>query len=383
MIRRVCLACLSLVFVVAAARAEKPVTPAELENYGAHLALLLSSGRLEPLRGLLDEPAMVKAILAEVELPDRARQAIEAQLGAAIWTTVQQAISGGADDPIATYFLRAGRDERGDYLLLRQWDWTTLDYLRVRIHRDDTGKLRIGDVHAMSIGEPATAMLGRYFRLGTEQAKAGDEPGRQAMRQVIRIAQLAEAGDVEGLVAAYEIADEKVKADRLLALAYLQAKVATSDDEADVLPALDAYFKRFPDDAAAAVVAWPVYSQARRADDARRQIDLIDRFAGGDPWLDQVRSGIALEAGDLPEARRLAEKAVQVIDNEEALVNLLHVTMRQRDHDRSLAVLTRLVKEHDDAESEDYVDESDWEAFKSSPQHARYRALLPATQPTE
>jgi hypothetical protein len=162
----------------------------------------------------------------------------------------------------------------------------------------------------------------------------------------------------------------ETKKQKVILLMRIQA--AAEADETDYVAALEEFRKLFPNDPSLDLQSIDYYMLKKNFPKALRCVDRLDESVGGDPYLNCIRSSVAMERGDGAEARRFANLA---IDREPSLqiayFVLVGLSLQDQKYDETVAGLKRI---HDTFETsfEDLTTLPEYAGFVKSPQYNQW-----------
>src|SRR5688572_19029193 len=145
-----------------------------------------------------------------------------------------------------------------------------------------------------------------------------------------------EQGDARGVLKVFESAPAEVREMKPVALFRLHAAREVAFRELDGQPleqAIEAWQKLLtPGSPAAAIHAIEPLMLAGEFEKALKAVEVVDLWAGGDPYLDVFRATIYLRAGEMEKARERADRLVAAAGEfSESHYTRLAVALKQND----------------------------------------------------
>ncbi len=132
-----------------------------------------------------------------------------------------------------------------------------------------------------------------------------------------------------------------VQKDKNILLARLTAAQAVGAEE--YIDSLNVYRTAFPDDAASELVSIDFHVLSRDYTSALGCIDRLDQLIGGDKYLDLLRSGVHLAAGDTVASISTCQQAVVAEPSlPHAYWSLVQISLQRREHALTASLLTHL-----------------------------------------
>lgn len=268
----------------------------------------------------------------------------------------------------------------GNYRLLRRDESSaifrliyadgTMNYHRLSF--DATASpVKVADLEIALTGEPLSQVFRRNFeRVVEPDEEIFDGPFDRALLQGVRLlqemSQSLHEGKGDETWDLFDELPEPFQGDKGALLMRIQAARELRDNDR-LAAACDAYCQRFPD---AKFTAFAKLCACLIRDDAagsRAALDAIPAPYATDPYIDVVRAEILLDEGDLPAARKAAERAAA--DPAGAPFGswaMLSVQMRAAEYEAAAATAAQLVGDVGKASVDQRLDKEDAAAFRAS-----------------
>jgi tetratricopeptide (TPR) repeat protein len=149
---------------------------------------------------------------------------------------------------------------------------------------------------------------------------------------------------------------------------------ALAADEKEYEKGVKQYRELFPDDPCLDLLAFPLFLQMKQYAQSRASIDRLDRFVGGDPFLDLWRGSTYLDEGNLDQAHKFLEKAAS--SNPKLLgpqYSLLLLSVRSAKFAQTLRILQLLDKDFGVIiASKDLEQDPEYVDFRKSPEYKQW-----------
>jgi hypothetical protein len=226
-----------------------------------------------------------------------------------------------------------------------------LNYFDLHFSPDAGGRVRVSDLDILLAGEPVSAILRRGFiPLVAEQPGPPAVPltdrDRDYLQHMDEIGEFhahTQRGEAAAALAVYDKLPASLRQDKdLLRVRILNSLRLGPAGEPTYRDAAARYEQRYPGDPALLLLERTALIAAGRYDDVLRATNALDKWVGGDPFLDVDRARAYLGKGDVATAAKLVER---VNDAEPALLDpyflQLDLSLRRRDPDAAVRVLSR------------------------------------------
>lgn len=279
----------------------------------------------------------------------------------------------------ATYQLLRVRKKRGRYLALFRLhnEEQGVNYHDLYLHKDASGKVVATDLYALSTGELMSQTLRRIALpllahenrnllqklLKSESDYAKHWPDIQSMQLAMR------NHDGDRAIEIYHQLPQTVQEDKTVLLTRIMAASRAKND-LDYADGLEDLKRLFPGEPMIELMNMDVMFIEREFEKMRDSIDFIDKFVGGDPFLDVLRAASYREAGDLKTAEQLALKAAAAELRLGPLAHweLITIALRAEDYEKALKYLLE-IEERFALEFSDLTEIPDYAGFVKSPQY--------------
>ena len=251
-------------------------------------------------------------------------------------------------------------------------------YFEVFPQRYADGKVCAVDVYVFSNGEPITATLRHTLlpivanesRNFLDRLVNGERDFVHDFPKIAEMSKLINQGrQREALAIAAKLKPE-TKKEKIVLLQRLRA--AQTSDEREYSAVLEDYRQTFPHDPCLDLLLIDYYFQKKDYARATECTDRLDKAVGGDPYLNVLRASLSAVAGDLKEARELANRAV----NEEPSLApgyfaLLDISLQEKKYKEALDLLETLDQTFK-IKFSDLATEPDYAGFVKSPQYQEW-----------
>tara|TARA_R110002049_G_scaffold2750_4_gene21873 strand:- start:10597 stop:11814 length:1218 start_codon:yes stop_codon:yes gene_type:complete len=239
-----------------------------------------------------------------------------------------------------------------------------------RLFFASTGEAFSDTLRAMVAG--AVQSQGSVIRQLTGEVKKEME----LLRQQSDMSNAMRRGDNETALAIYEKMPTELQQEKMPML--LRIMATGLDDEDAYLQTIDDFVVRYPNDAAVGLIT--LDAAVFREDHAllMKSYDQLQRFTGGDTYLDLMVGGVLANQGRLSEAKELTD-AIDPADLKLASAHdfKLSVAMAADDHPATLKQLMILRDDYGYALA-DLSGIEGFEKFVASPQYQQWQASAPA-----
>lgn len=208
------------------------------------------------------------------------------------------------------------------------------DYQLLTLGRNDAGELRVVDCTTAGSGDALKdlmeTMLTRFARFeGPDRMVFADAPNSEQLVQDKRLLgamfELAKKSDFLGVIHDYNFLSPELQTDRFVLIFCLQASIQALPPDAatyagsEFAKSLDRsvsafekrYRENFPGDKSVDLILLDRHIRTGHYDDALASVDALDKWVGGDPYLDTIRADLHRAKGDLPAAREAAERSLR------------------------------------------------------------------------
>ncbi|HEV3027149.1 MAG TPA: hypothetical protein VG457_06220 [Planctomycetota bacterium] len=224
-----------------------------------------------------------------------------------------------------------------------------LDYIELFLEKDDRGETRIVDVRNMTLNATSTEHYRSFIFSDDDKIKFLNElraptPGDLAYFSnpaLGKLVGLATQGKFPESIEVFRTGAETLRKSEFAFKVYLNVSRQVSAEA--FVAAVDEYEKSFPSSTALPFVKMESLLAKGDRGKALEAIDAVDRWIGGDPYLELLRARACSELGDFAAAAAFAEKATQ---REPGLAigwgTLVDLRLRQKDYKGLAAALTAI-----------------------------------------
>jgi hypothetical protein len=182
-------------------------------------------------------------------------------------------------------------------------------YDELQLTRSADHKIRIGDVYSYTQGDWLSSLLAGGIDAMSEEGTSGGLDATHTLRQS---RELQKDGKYTEALAALDSLPPNVHNSRMVQMARVRVADQISQDE--YKQALDELEHLFPDDPSVALIEVDGAFLRNDFDAALKNIDILDKSIGGDPFQDAIRAEVYLkrnQPGDLDRAAAAAESAIK------------------------------------------------------------------------
>ncbi len=339
----------------------KPPSTEQAECLARAIEAGYAQGDLGPLEEAFDHEALVLRAFAGLELSAPLRQMLVSGPFAELapgqpgrdWLPVASAyrdiLASHARSGSGLRYLRVRGTPEGPRLVFRLTRGLFLDYHEFVLSVTAEGKTRIVDVHLMSagtlltegFGEPLVASANALAAINSLRAPTPGDLAVVAYEDpVTAMALRCQARDFQG---ALDVFDGRREALLPRKRAHLFRILAAGQVGAEAhAEAIHDARMAYPDEPAIEVVALAGYLRLLQGDETFQAINEVDKFVGGDSYLDGARAIALLGLGRVDEAERRAREVIDAdSSNELAWLTLLLATARGGDFAETVAVQDR------------------------------------------
>ncbi len=350
---------------------------AACEAWAREFEVLVASGDGAAIEALVDWPALMEPVMKGLDLPEAMQR--EFQAGLRSTAPVGGAVLRLVQDGGRFRFLRAGS---------RGGAWTPIfrcitaeggvAYQEVFLRRDGTGRIRIVDLYAVSMGERMTESVRRLLIQSSlagpagvgDRTAGGDAPLREFVTSLQRLSEAVQQGRWRAAMDIYAALPEPMRKERVTLM--LRFRAAQGLDDAEQQACLADFQRWFPSDPCLDLLAVDSHVTAGRHKEAIACLDRVDTSVGGDPYLGVLRGNVHLLAGDPVRARISAARAAKEEPTlEEAHWVLVTCSLAEKDFDETARLLIHL-RDAMHVEFSDLAEVPEYAEFVKSPAYAKW-----------
>ncbi len=369
-----------------ATEATGPLSEADYRTFAQSVVEACSQGELTALNALFDWDSLYKTMAHGWELPEEVIQGAfsglkkgMSQEGGITGQIIDLSKKGGS----LTY-LRTRRSRGRQVVLFRMIlpESGGINYYEFVPVRMADGQVRSVDMYIYASGEflsetlrrTLLPMLSQQSRGFIDELLSGEKDFVKDYPELIRATQLMNQEKfAEALAILKKMRPETIK-QKMVLLARLRA--AQSVDDKEYAAVLEDFRINYANDPCLELISIDSYVLKKDYAGAVKAVNRLDRSVGGDPYLNVVRAQLTEPGGNLVDARRFAERAVEQEPTLAAghLALLSYAVLAEKYED----VLARL-KEIDQKVHLKFNDLSKvpfYAGFVASPQYAEWLAYL-------
>ncbi len=336
------------------AKAKGALSEAECRAFADTVAKAIATGDQAKLNGLIDWDAFFKRISMGWDIPAKASQDTLSGLKEGMQQPtgvtgqlIQNSKQGGSFS-----FLRTRQNHGRQVILFRMLKPSSeggFNYMELVPQRSADGEVRMSDIYVYLSGEFLSATLRRALlpiissgsRTFLDKLLTGEKDYVKDFPKWTQATQLLNQGKFKEALTILKALSPETQQQKLVLLMRLRAAQAV--DEKEYGEVLEDFEKFFPHDACLDLISIDSYVLKKDFAGAMKAIDRVDRSLDGDPYLNVMRANMCEAQGNLQEAKRLAQKAV---DQEPTLLlahqSVLGYAVALKDHDETLAQLKSL-----------------------------------------
>lgn len=192
-----------------------------------------------------------------------------------------------------------------------------LNYHEFELSRRPDGKVRAVDIYIYLSGELFSSTIRRsYVQLAAQQSRGvfarllgSDQEFLKSVSKLGEMTTLSAAGRNREALDVYNGLPPAVQNEKTFLLIRLQ--VAQKLGEAQYAEAIARFRALYPNDACVDILSIDGFVMMKQYDKSLAATDRLDKSLGGDPYLNLLRAGIYLSAGQPEKARAVARTGVQ------------------------------------------------------------------------
>jgi tetratricopeptide (TPR) repeat protein len=365
-------------------------TKAQAEKFAADFRQAVEKGDVAAVNSLIDWDTLLATTIAGIEVSKEFREGflrgIKSELGSDHSFAGQLIGNIGKGGNIR--LLRIHKVDGRSRALFRMLAEDGMNYIDFVLVGTDGPAARAVDFYSIQAGDLMSGIFRGFYlqAVGTqpknflerltshqqESALAGVEIGKLAE-------DLRDKRYEEGLER-YEKLPESVK--KLKATQLMRVAIARQLNEKSFIEAIEDYQDAFPDDASVDLLSMDYYVVTKRYDDALASIDRLDKVVQ-DPQLDVGRANVYVEKGDLADARKSIDRAIQrEPDLLMAYWTRVAITMAQKDFAATAADLT-LLHDRFGIQFADLTKAEPYAEFAKSPEYEKWMKSLTPAKPQD
>jgi hypothetical protein len=344
-----------------------------LLELGRSIERATAAGDSAALAVLLDRRAFLQGATTGLDVPPSYIDGLDLAMADVPVGTFARMSSRIASGEVSYRFLRVIQRDGEPRLLFRLIEGPYPTY-----HEHIVGKTsppRVIDIFTLLTGETMTEAWRRDMQRDEEYFRTRRQPPELAVMHEMQ--RCLAQGDARGVIRVFEAAPAEVREMKSVALFRLHAAREIAFAELDSKPleeAVEAWQKLLtPGSPAAAIHAIEPLMLSGEFEKALEAVEVVDRWAGGDPCLDVFRATIYLRAGELDKARERVDRLVTAAGEfSESHYTRMAVALKQGDHPTVLDEL-RILRDRFGSQLEP-SQEPAFAAFVRSPQFRQWQA---------
>lgn len=352
--------------------AADPISPAEASAFARQIENAFAAKDIQPFVDAFDNPAVVKAALAGLTVPEKDLKEIGSTTKMGL--SLANRILGSIQDGGSYRLLRVETGGATPVPVFRLLSQGSVNYHRWQLARDANRKLRIADIDVFISGELLSQTMRRLLVPALAAAGKGqaDEYVKQ-LEDVFAMQRLASGGSHKDAIEVWEKLPAAIRNEKAIMLDRLQYAQKVGGRAWD--DAVADYQKRFPDDPVLELVRINALSSQRKYTEALDAVDRLDKTIG-DPYLDLLRAQFHFSLQDFPNAQVHFEKLLKW-DNkfERAWGGLLLLSMARKDYARTVKLLDEREKATGKPLAPDYIEKArEFRAFAQSAEYQQWKS---------
>jgi hypothetical protein len=252
------------------------------------------------------------------------------------------------------------------------------NYLDLVLARHPNGQVRAVDIYVFVSGELISQTLRRGALMTMAQMPKGIlDRLRGAEGEFVRnmtafgkMAEAAAGGRNREALSLYDGLPQTMKQDKNILL--LRLRAAQGMDERTYAEAMEDFRRYYPNDPSVDLISIDYYILKKQYVKALEMVDRLDRSVGGDPYLNVLRAGIHLDAGNFAAARQAARQAAEAMpERSDGPMALLSISLAEKNHAETLRLLHVLEKDYG-MTFKDLTTVPEYAEFVKSPYHAQW-----------
>lgn len=296
--------------------AAQPPTRQEAEAFGAELAFEVDGGNTSVLTAAFDIDAMMERGTAGLEASPSARRAFVA--GFKNRVVLGDAVAAFLGEEGRFKLLRV-REKAGKITaLFRMTNAEHVNYLELELDRRSDGMLRAIDAFLMLGAEWMSEVLRRGFLPFVASEQRGilePPPGNTGlflanMPKIQEVRGLMQRGDFAGAMETYQTLPAELQQERTLL--FVRHRIASELDDAELIAAVVAMERAFPEDPALQFLMIDGYFLRKQYDKALAALDITSGALGGDAYLEFLLGNVLVAQGDGGAGVRAWRKAIEI-----------------------------------------------------------------------
>lgn len=360
------------------------VSEADALEFARRMSEAFETNSVTSFQRLLDADGMLDRAWKGIEVNPTTRNAFDTGVkqtllrGDSPWfREIRQALEAGG-----SYELLRVRDREGDRTAIFRLvhNGGGLNYQEFRVTKRPDGELWADDMHVLLSGEWISETLHRSCLAVAADLDRGlieKLTGKQSLmmkhiNDIARMVQAEQQGDHFGALQIFASLPPGLQTDKNVLLVRFRA--ASNSDRDDLyMAAMSDVLKHLPGDPCAEFMAIDYYLMRNEFAAALASIDQVDRWVGGDGYLNVMRAGIHAANEDLEGMRRAGlaavEGAPEMVDGYWTMINCENLAGNYDEVVRWVKALSQI----DPHEANDFIGADGFEAFVASDAFQRWQ----------
>jgi predicted Zn-dependent protease len=234
------------------------------------------------------------------------------------------------------------------------------------------------DIYVVAAGEQMSQTLRRLYLMSAAQMNPSllqrlsgrDGDFVKNMERFQELITQFQAGNGEAALTAYRQLPQSMREEKSSMLIAAQAAALVDDNE--YVSMLEEFRRVHSNDPCSDIISIDYYFMRKEFDPALECINRLDTAVGGDPYLNIHRAQIMVERGELDEARKLCETAIETSPDEVDLHwVVVTVTLHQKKFADTVTWLNRLESEFN-LEMSNLQNVPEYSEFVQSPEYSAW-----------
>lgn len=354
------------------ARAADPITTPEATALARQIENAFLAKDIQPFVDAFDNPAVVKAALTGLTVPDKDLKEIGASTKMGL--SLANRILGSIQDGGSYRLLRIDTSSPTPVPVFRLLSQGSVNYHRWHLVRDPSRKIRIADIDVFISGEPLSKTMRRLLVPALAAAGKGqaDEYVKQ-LEDVFAMQRLAAGGNHKDALEVWAKLPEPLRNEKALMLDRLQYAQKVGGQAWD--DAVADYEKKFPNDAVLELVRINALTSQKKYKEALEAVERLDKSIG-DPYFDLLRGQFNFSLQDYPKAQTYFEKLLKWDHKfERAWGGLILLALAEKDYAKTVKLLDDREKATGKPLTPEFIEKSrEFRAFTQSAEYQKWKS---------